>query len=59
MVVAEVKFRRIAGQMGLADVVIDADDPALEDREEILDRVRVPALAFGGERVVERRVVDL
>ena len=40
-VVAKVELRQVARQVGRADVVIDAIDPALEDREEVLGRVRV------------------
>ncbi|MNC91463.1 hypothetical protein D3C83_77320 [compost metagenome] len=37
--IAEVELGKVAAQMGFGDVVIDAVDPALEDREEAFDRV--------------------
>lgn len=43
VIVAEVKFRQVALQVRAADVVIRADDAALEDREVTLNGVRVCA----------------
>ena len=42
VVVAEIELGRVAMQMRLADVEIAAVDPALEDREEVFDRVGMP-----------------
>jgi len=42
MVVPEIKLSSVAMQMGFTDVMIDAVDPTLEDREEIFDRVGMP-----------------
>jgi hypothetical protein len=55
VVVAEIELAGVAAQMRFADMVINADDAALEDGEEILDRVRVPAT---GLAVLARAVVD-
>ena len=44
MVVAEIELGGVAVQMGFGNVVIRSDDPALEDREVIFDRVGVPEL---------------
>ena len=41
VVVAEIELANVALQVLLADVVIDADDAALQDGEVILDRVCV------------------
>ena len=54
MVIAEVKFRCVAVQMLLADVVINAVDAALEYREKSFNRVRVHVPAH----VLLRCVVD-
>jgi len=43
MIITEVKFREVALQVRAADVVIRADDPALEDAEIPLNRIRVRA----------------
>ena len=51
VVVAEIKFRRVAMQVLFADVEVAAVYAALEDREEILDRVGVPKC---GGRILRR-----
>src|SRR3954451_14876738 len=45
LVVAEVELAEVALQVLRADVVIGADQAALQDREVRLDRVRVPEVA--------------
>ena len=45
IVVTEIKFRQIALQMGFADVVIDAIDATLENREVTFDRIAVRVVA--------------
>lgn len=67
VIVAEVKFREIAVQMLLAAVLIDAAHPALEDREEALDRIGLHVAAdifvvrmrdgfMGGELATDRGI---
>ena len=41
---SEIELAQIAMQVGFADVVKRASDPALEDREVVFDRVVVPKL---------------
>jgi len=55
MIVAEIEFRAVAVQMRFGNVVIGSDDPALQDREIIFDRVRMPE---SGADILFRRVVD-
>jgi hypothetical protein len=57
-VVAEVEFADVALQMLGADVVINAEDASLQDREVRLDRVGVPEAAANVlfDRVVDRAV---
>lgn len=45
VVVAEIKLREVAMQVGLANAVIHSDDPPLEDRKERLRRVRMDETA--------------
>ena len=40
-IITEIELRRVAMQVGLAQVVIGADHAALEDGEEVFDRVGV------------------
>ena len=46
-VVTEVEFAGVAAKVRFADMVIHADDAALEDREEVFDGVRVPPALLG------------
>src|SRR3546814_17525868 len=55
-VVTEIKLGTVAGQMGFAHVVIGSDHAALEDREEVFDRVGVLDAARGD--VLAGAVVD-
>lgn len=55
VIVAEVELGGVARKVRLADMVINADDAALEDRKEVLDRVRVLLAA----RIFRHTVVDL
>lgn len=42
--IAEIEFRRVAMKMLIGDMVVDANDAALQDREVIFDCVRVPEM---------------
>src|SRR3546814_17833576 len=55
-VATEIKLGTVAGQMGFAHVVICSDHAALEDREEVFDRVGVLEAARGD--VLAGAVVD-
>lgn len=51
LVISEIELSKIAFQMRLTDMMVDADDPAFQDREIAFDRVGVRIAAnvfFGG-----------
>ena len=55
IIVAKIKFRKVAVQMLLADVMVSANNAALQDREMVLNGVGVPDL---GADILVGAVID-